>query len=239
MGLFSRKKPDVHINVYQQTPLLHPGCQLVELAARRRGLSSPPPKTGRTLGESTMSASVVPRNLVAAAGLSGRIRLRFNGCLSTALIDPSWTPWPIRRFVLPWLRNRDSRGDLWNMCHFGSTFETVDMDFFRSEAYRKLFRYLDEDGGFYYERWGDAPVHTLAAAMLLKKEVHHFADVGYMHGSLHYCAYAPTQEAKERGMLVPGTKEEKGEMLGCNCVCDERIEVVGSTCFDRLRSPVM
>jgi Glycolipid 2-alpha-mannosyltransferase len=29
------------------------------------------------------------------------------------------------------------------------------------------FDYLDHTGGFFYERWGDAPVHSLAAVMLL------------------------------------------------------------------------
>jgi mannosyltransferase len=160
--------------------------------------------------------------------------------LWTGLIDPSYALWPIRRFLLPWLRNRNAEGDLWNMRHFWSNFEIADMDFFRSEAYRKLFRHLDEDGGFYYERWGDAPVHTLAAAMLLKPEqLHHFSDVGYVHGRLQYCAFAPTDDALSRGVLVPGQKEDRGEMLGCNCECDEQIEVVDPTCFNRLRRSVM
>lgn len=160
--------------------------------------------------------------------------------LWTALIDPSYMPWPIRRFLSPWLRNRDAHGDLFNMCHFWSNFEIADMDFFRSEGYRKLFRHLDEDGGFYYERWGDAPVHTLAAAMLLRPdELHHFSDVGYIHGRLQYCALAPTDDALSRGILVPEMKEDRGEMLGCNCECDERIEVVNPTCFNRLRRTVM
>ena len=35
------------------------------------------------------------------------------------------------------------------------------------------FDYLDHTGGFFYERWGDAPVHSLAAVMLLNAtEVH-------------------------------------------------------------------
>lgn len=33
-----------------------------------------------------------------------------------------------------------------------------------SQAY---FEHLDHTGGFFYERWGDAPVHSLAAAMFL------------------------------------------------------------------------
>lgn len=31
-------------------------------------------------------------------------------------------------------------------------------------------------------RWGDAPVHSIAAAMLLRKdEFHFFNDIGYRH----------------------------------------------------------
>ena len=32
------------------------------------------------------------------------------------------------------------------------------MRFLRSQAYIDYFNYLDQAGGFYYERWGDAPV---------------------------------------------------------------------------------
>lgn len=73
------------------------------------------------------------------------------------------------------------------MCHSWSNFEIADLEFFRSNAYREVFKYLDRDGGFYYERWGDAPVRSLAAAMLLQpEEVHHFSDLGYVHGVLQY-----------------------------------------------------
>ena len=71
--------------------------------------------------------------------------------LWNAMIDPSYAPWPIRRF-LSFLRNRDTAGDLWNMCHFWSNFEIADMDFFRSPEYREFFEFLDADGGFYFER---------------------------------------------------------------------------------------
>lgn len=71
--------------------------------------------------------------------------------LWTALIDPSYVPWPFRR-LLSLLRNRDANGDLWNMCHFWSNFEIADMDFYRSQEYRDFFEFLDADGGFYYER---------------------------------------------------------------------------------------
>ncbi|KAJ1726075.1 hypothetical protein LPJ61_005435, partial [Coemansia biformis] len=48
--------------------------------------------------------------------------------------------------------------------------------------------HLDRAGGFFYERWGDAPVHSLGVAMFLgKREVHWFDDIGYYHGPLWNC----------------------------------------------------
>ncbi|CEP15161.1 hypothetical protein [Parasitella parasitica] len=82
----------------------------------------------------------------------------------------------------------DDEGQSYNTCHFWSNFEIGDLSLWRSEAYSKLFDYLDKSGGFYYERWGDAPVHSIAAALLLKKrEFHFFNDVGYRHTSYTHC----------------------------------------------------
>lgn len=40
------------------------------------------------------------------------------------------------------------------------------------------FEHLDQAGGFFYERWGDAPVHSIAAALLLpKSQIHFFNDI--------------------------------------------------------------
>ncbi|EFN54565.1 hypothetical protein CHLNCDRAFT_10179, partial [Chlorella variabilis] len=67
-------------------------------------------------------------------------------------------------------------------CHFWSNFEVGRLSFFRSKAYRSFFAHLDAGTGFFYERWGDAPVHTLAAAALLHRDQIHFArDIGYKH----------------------------------------------------------
>jgi len=53
-------------------------------------------------------------------------------------------------------------GKTWNMCHYWSNFEIADLRFFRSEKYETFFKFLDKKGGFFYERWGDAPVHSIA-----------------------------------------------------------------------------
>ncbi|KAH7076089.1 glycolipid 2-alpha-mannosyltransferase-domain-containing protein, partial [Paraphoma chrysanthemicola] len=161
--------------------------------------------------------------------------------LWTAMIDASYMPWPFRR-ILAWLRNRDGNGDLWNMCHFWSNFEIADLEFFRSDAYRKLFEYLDRDGGFYYERWGDAPVHSLAAAMLLKpEELHHFSDLGYIHDGLQYCTFQSTKDEKSSGFAVPPGIHGRGigkiegrEEVGCRCKCDPDARVLEPVCLNRI-----
>lgn len=71
--------------------------------------------------------------------------------LWTAMIDFSSLPWPFR-LLLRSFRHRDTDGNIWNLCHFFNNFEIADMDFYRSKAYRNLFEFLDNAGGFYYER---------------------------------------------------------------------------------------
>ncbi|KAJ8291864.1 Glycolipid 2-alpha-mannosyltransferase 2 [Rhodotorula toruloides] len=76
---------------------------------------------------------------------------------------------------MKWISNDD--GETYNRCHFWSNFEIADLNWLRSEAYEKYFEHLDRAGGFSYERWGDAPVHSIAAALFLKpEEVHYFND---------------------------------------------------------------
>lgn len=82
----------------------------------------------------------------------------------------------------------DNWGASYNLCHFWSNFEIADMDFWRSETYSRFFEHLDHAGGFYYERWGDAPVHSIAAALFLPKDkLHFFSDIGYKHSVFQHC----------------------------------------------------
>ncbi|KAI5795598.1 nucleotide-diphospho-sugar transferase [Geopyxis carbonaria] len=92
----------------------------------------------------------------------------------------------------------DDGGNTYNLCHFWSNFEVGSLDFLRSQAYTDYFEKLDKDGGFFYERWGDAPVHSIAAALLLPKDqLHFFNDIGYYHIPFTHC---PTSE-KDRTEL--------------------------------------
>ncbi|GEQ72321.1 hypothetical protein JCM33374_g6008 [Metschnikowia sp. JCM 33374] len=79
-------------------------------------------------------------------------------------------------------------GKTYNLCHFWSNFEVASLKFWRSQAYTDYFDYLDKQGGFFYERWGDAPVHSIAASLFLPKDaIHFFSDVGYNHGVYTQC----------------------------------------------------
>lgn len=59
--------------------------------------------------------------------------------------------------------NKKAQG--YSTCHFWSNFEVADMDFWRSSVYEDYFNHLDRAGGFFYERWGDAPVHSIALGL--------------------------------------------------------------------------
>lgn len=76
----------------------------------------------------------------------------------------------------------------YSTCHFWSNFEIADMDFFRGEAYNNWFKFLDSTGKFYYERWGDAPVHSMGLSLFAdKSQIHWFRDIGYFHDPYYNC----------------------------------------------------
>ncbi|KAM3520533.1 hypothetical protein NHJ13051_006793 [Beauveria bassiana] len=82
----------------------------------------------------------------------------------------------------------DDDGQTYNMCHFWSNFEIGSLEWMRSDAYVEFFNSLDQDGGFFYERWGDAPVHSIAAGILLNKtELHFFDEIAYFHMPFTHC----------------------------------------------------
>lgn len=57
---------------------------------------------------------------------------------------------------------------------FRSNFEIADMSFWRSKKYEDYFNHLDRAGGFFYERWGDAPVHSIALGLFEDKSKIHW-----------------------------------------------------------------
>ncbi|CAG8803026.1 21575_t:CDS:2, partial [Cetraspora pellucida] len=82
----------------------------------------------------------------------------------------------------------NDNGETYNLCQFWSNFEIGDLNLWRSDEYSIFFNFLDEKGGFYYERWGDAPIHTIATALFLKKhQVRYFEEIGYYHHEVINC----------------------------------------------------
>lgn len=117
-------------------------------------------------------------------------------------------------------------GDAYNMCHFWSNFEIARLDFFRSPEYANFFEEMDLTGGFWRERWGDAPIHSLGAGLLLEpNQVHYFRDIGYQHTDIFHCpANAPGKQGK-RPPNADGSRNDKGwdrpktNGPGCRCEC--------------------
>ncbi|ROT36886.1 glycolipid 2-alpha-mannosyltransferase [Sodiomyces alkalinus F11] len=158
-----------------------------------------------------------------------------------AMVDPSPLPYPLRSLT-SLLGNRDRHGDAWNGCHYWSNFEIGDMDFFRGSQYQAYFDAMDRRGGFYFERWGDAAIHSLAVAMLLHpSQVHHFDDIGYRHDELWQCpanalgGQLPESEALGKRPWQP---EVEGG-IGCRCECKGYKERRNhpAVCLNKLTAP--
>lgn len=134
----------------------------------------------------------------------------------------------------PKLHEDKYENEEYNLCHFWTNFEIARTDLFMSDDYQAYFEYLDKSGGFYKERWGDAPVHSLAVGMFLaKEELHYFRDIGYKHTTLGHCPnnapgaqlpYRPSLDFVEEMqpwykafMALPDTPVKNG--VGCRCSC--------------------
>ncbi|KAF8163313.1 glycosyltransferase family 15 protein [Crassisporium funariophilum] len=114
----------------------------------------------------------------------------------------------------------DNGGDSYNLCHYWSNFEIADMDFWRGEAYQRFFDFLEAKGGFYYERWGDAPVHSIAASLFARKDqLHFFRDIGYRHDPFQHC---PSGEEWIKGR--------------CSCDPNDSFDYVVNSCIKKYES---
>ncbi|KAG7661733.1 uncharacterized protein J8A68_004791 [[Candida] subhashii] len=98
----------------------------------------------------------------------------------------------------------DNNGKTYNTCHFWTNFEIASLDFWRSQAYREYFDFLDHKGGFFWERWGDAPIHSIAASLFLQKDkIHFFEDIGYKHTAYRKCPLELTYRASHHCACDP------------------------------------
>ena len=105
--------------------------------------------------------------------------------------------------AMPWLTDAKYRPDHtlkargYSTCHFWSNFEIGDLSFWRSEAYSRYFQHLDTAGGFFYERWGDAPVHSVGLGLFEdRNKIHWFRDIGYNHIPYINCPTRPPGKCK-------------------------------------------
>lgn len=96
-----------------------------------------------------------------------------------------------------------------------SNFEVGDLNWLRSKAYTDYFESLDQDGGFFYERWGDAPVHSIAAGLMLKKEeIHFFNDIAYYHVPFTHC---PTGDKLRAELRCHCNPKDNFDWKGYSC----------------------
>lgn len=142
---------------------------------------------------------------------------------------------------LPKIHPENMEGESYNMCHFWSNFEIANLNWFRSQEYNDFFELMDRSGGFWNERWGDAPIHSLAAGILLSpSDLHYFRDFGYRHTTIQHCpANAPARQLPREPYLEKTTVDEKERLeedrywatpdavkengVGCRCKCDTDI----------------
>ncbi|CAG7937450.1 unnamed protein product [Penicillium nalgiovense] len=129
-------------------------------------------------------------------------------------------------------------GESYNLCHFWSNFEIARLDWYQSKECQEFFEMMERSGGFWMERWGDAPIHSLAAGILLSPDdVHYFRDIGYRHTTIQHCpANAPARQLPRAPFLDQTIEDEKERLeedeywanfdsvrengVGCRCRCD-------------------
>lgn len=116
----------------------------------------------------------------------------------------------------------------YNLCHFWSNFEIAHMSIYKNPIYDGYFDYLESHDGFWKERWGDAPVHSLGLSLLLDVEdVHYFRDIGYRHDTLYHCPrnnkhHLDTPYSSEKYIRKGQKYDDLYEYgTGCRCKCPD------------------
>ncbi|OLY80433.1 putative mannosyltransferase KTR3 [Smittium mucronatum] len=105
----------------------------------------------------------------------------------------------------------------YNLCHFWSNFEIASLDFYRSPEYQQYFDYLDSTGNFFYERWGDAPIHSLAVGLFLNyNQLHFFNDIGYRHDT--FARWPEPKVSIHNSCVVPKSIKENFDKADGSCL---------------------
>nr|WOG36206.1 uncharacterized protein [Candida metapsilosis] len=139
---------------------------------------------------------------------------------------------------MPKLHEDRTDKEEYNLYHFWSNFEIARVDLFTSPEYQQFYEHLEAAGGFYKERWGDAPIHSLAVGMFLDlNEIHYFRDIGYRHEIFAHCpANAPEHQLKYEANpnFLAFSSDSQGDVIypdkpryngvGCRCKCPTTIK---------------
>ena len=67
-----------------------------------------------------------------------------------------------------------------------NNFEVSATKLWYSTEYKEYINMIDRAGGIYYNRWGDAPIKSIAVSMFVpENKTHCFCDVKYKHQGMH------------------------------------------------------
>ena len=102
---------------------------------------------------------------------------------------------------------------------FYNNFEISHASVWLSDEYRMFFNHIDQNGGIYYHRWGDAPIRSIGVSLFLDNDdIHHFSDIAYEH--------APFINRKASGYPEPG----KGLFDQRNLALGEPLKAMKKVC---------
>jgi hypothetical protein len=92
---------------------------------------------------------------------------------------------------------------------FYNNFEISAFSLWQQPLWRAYMQYIDNLGGIYTLRWGDAPLHTIGVTMMLDRDsIHAFTDIGYRHDP--FIDQAPT------GLPMPHMDPFVGPNVACH-----------------------
>ena len=86
---------------------------------------------------------------------------------------------------------------------FFNNFEISDLSIWRTREYRGFLKYIDDLGGVYKYRWGDAPIKSLGLAMFVSsRKIYRFKHIGYQHPAVRIQGlhHTPTTEPRSIGI---------------------------------------
>lgn len=90
---------------------------------------------------------------------------------------------------------------------FYNNFEVSHASIWTSQEYRAYFDHIDQNGGIYMKRWGDAPIKSIAVSLFVPPEkIHRFGDLGYRH--------APFVDTLPEAMRKPASRGRQVLPLG-------------------------